>query len=81
MPGTPAGGRTVSRVLVKVGDLEGRHPRQKRIKVRTMMRSRRNQGKRFLARNHKRNLYSRRLSPLHAERYGPHHARLWEENG
>jgi opacity protein-like surface antigen len=35
------------------------------------MRSRRNQGKCLLARNHKRNLYQRRLSPLHAERYGP----------
>ena len=56
-------------------------PGRSGIKVGKMMRSRRNQGKCFLARNHKRNLYSRRLSPLHAERYGPHHARLWEENG
>src|ERR1700680_682131 len=35
------------------------------------MRSRRNQGQCLSARNHQRNLYSRRLSPLHAERYGP----------
>src|ERR1022692_5273346 len=41
------------------------------IKVGNIIRSRRNQGKCLFARNHKRNLYQRRLSPLHAERYGP----------
>src|SRR5580700_4234381 len=41
------------------------------IKVGTIMRSRRNQGQCLPARNHKRNLYHRRLSSLHAERHGP----------
>src|SRR5271166_1156750 len=46
-------------------------PRRISIKVGTIMRSRRNHGQCLPARNHKRNLYQRRLSPLHAERYGP----------
>ena len=54
-------------------------PGRTSIKVGNIMRSRRNQGQRLLARSHQRNLYQRRLSmPSATVR---HHARLWEENG
>jgi hypothetical protein len=50
------------------------------IKVDKMMRSRGKPETVFYGINSG-TFIQRRLSPLHAERYGPHHARLWEENG
>jgi len=66
---------------VESGNAAGGMPGRIGIKVGNMIRSRRNQGQRLPARNHKRNLYQRRLILFMPSAMVRDYARLWEENG